>query len=67
MRPYGASVLVGVYEEKPELYMIEPSGVGFRYYSTAIGKNKQGANTELEKLDFETLTAKQAVFELARM
>lgn len=68
LRPYGASVLVASYDDKgPQLYMIEPSGVYYRYHGVAIGKGKQGAKTELEKVDFKSVTCRQAVKEIARI
>jgi len=48
-----------------ELYMIEPNGVCFKYFACAIGKNRQGAKTELEKINFKTVTCRQAVNEIA--
>jgi hypothetical protein len=38
-----------------------------RYFATAVGKNKQGAKGELEKLDLATMTCRQAVNEVAKM
>jgi hypothetical protein len=38
-----------------------------RYFATAIGKNKASAKTELEKIDFKSITAKEAVYLIAKM
>ena len=37
------------------------------FYGTAVGKGKQLAKTELEKLKFEELSVREAVKEAARM
>jgi 20S proteasome subunit alpha 7 len=45
------SVMLGSYEaDGPHLYMVEPSGVAWGYHACAIGKARQAAKTELEKL-----------------
>ena len=71
LRPFGCALLLGVYDEEvdggPALYAIEPSGVGAKYHACAIGKLKQGASSELEKLDFSKVTCEQAVREIARI
>lgn len=64
VRPFGiSSVLGGVDEDGPQLYMIEPSGVYWGYNGCAIGKGRQLAKTEIEKLDLgkDGLTVKEAV------
>ena len=40
-RPFGATIMLGSWskEEGPQLYCIEPSGVGFGYWATAAGIN----------------------------
>ena len=71
LRPFGCALLLGVYDEEvdggPALYALEPSGVGQKYYACAIGKIKQGASSELEKLDFTKVTCDEAVREIARI
>jgi 20S proteasome subunit alpha 7 len=68
LRPFGAAVLIGSYDENgPELYMVEPSGVCYRYFGCAIGKNRNGAQTELEKIKYNQITCKDAVYEIARI
>jgi len=69
LRPFGCAALIAAYddERKAQLYMVEPSGVSFRYFANAIGKNRQGCKSELEKLPFSTITCRQAVKEIARI
>jgi len=74
LRPFGSSVLIAAYDEdlkKPELYMLEPSGVCFKYFGCAAGKGAQAAKTELEKItsrmEENGLTCRQAVKELAKI
>eukprot|EP01137_Pigoraptor_chileana_P017349 Opistho-2@75300 len=68
VRPFGASVLLGTYDsDGPQLFMIEPSGVSWGYYGCAIGKGRQAAKTELEKLKLGELTCREAIKEVARI
>jgi len=67
-RPFGASVLLSVYDtDGPALYMIEPSGIFYKFFATAIGKHMRSAKTELEKIDFKKVTCREAVKEIARI
>ncbi|GAA5868328.1 hypothetical protein JCM1840_005639 [Sporobolomyces johnsonii] len=54
-------------EGKPALYMVEPSGTFWGYRGIAIGKGRQLAKTEIEKLPLDTLTAEEALVEAARI
>ena len=71
LRPFGCAILLAVYDEEaaggPSLYALEPSGSAQRYFACAIGKMKQGAASELEKLNFAQLTCAQAVDHIARI
>jgi len=64
LRPFGASALIAAYDG---LWMIEPSGVCYKYKGCAIGKGRAGAKTELEKIKFDSITCKDAVYEIARI
>jgi len=68
-RPFGCSVLIGSYnpEGEPELHQIDPSGVCHGYYAAVVGKNKEAAKSELEKIDFRTYKCRDAVKEIARI
>lgn len=49
------------------MYCIEPSGVSFGYFGCAIGKAKQAAKTEIEKLKLDNLTMRELINEGAKM
>ncbi|KAJ1976215.1 putative proteasome subunit alpha type-7 [Dimargaris xerosporica] len=67
-RPYGCSVVLGgMDDDGPQLYMIDPSGSYWGYRGCASGKGKQVARTELEKLKFDELSARQAIKEATRI
>ncbi|CAG9583189.1 unnamed protein product [Danaus chrysippus] len=53
--------------EGPQMYMLEPSGVSFSYFGCAVGKAKQAAKTEIEKLKLADLTVKELLKEAARI
>ncbi len=42
-------------------YVIDPSGMSYRYFGCAIGKGHQAAKTELEKLKLTELTCREAM------
>ncbi|KAG0539839.1 hypothetical protein BDA96_03G356600 [Sorghum bicolor] len=46
LRPFGCGVILGGYDrDGPQLYMIEPSGVSYKYFGAALGKGRQAAKT----------------------
>jgi len=68
LRPFGATAIIASYDDEgPELYMSEPQGAAYKYYACAVGKQRQGAKTELEKIKFETVTCREAVMEVAKI
>jgi len=68
VRPFGCStILGGIDKNGPSIYVIEPSGVFYGYHGAAVGKGRQLAKTELEKLKLSELTTREAVFEAARI
>ncbi|KAF9055103.1 20S proteasome subunit [Hymenopellis radicata] len=68
VRPFGISTIIGsVDKDGPALFVIEPSGVFYGYHGAAVGKGRQLAKTELEKLSLSTLSTRQAVKEAARI
>jgi 20S proteasome subunit alpha 7 len=68
VRPFGISaVIAGLDKGGPQLFIIEPSGEYYGYHGAAVGKGRQLAKTELEKLKLSELTVREAVFEAARI
>eukprot|EP00931_Biecheleriopsis_adriatica_P075569 TRINITY_DN493_c0_g1_i1.p2 TRINITY_DN493_c0_g1~~TRINITY_DN493_c0_g1_i1.p2 ORF type:complete len:254 (+),score=72.58 TRINITY_DN493_c0_g1_i1:60-821(+) len=72
IRPFGCAVLLGCVDKdtkKPSLFCIEPSGMTFKYTGTAVGKGKQAAKTEIEKLlgNSPDLTCEQALMQVAKI
>ncbi|KAI0082557.1 20S proteasome subunit [Panus rudis PR-1116 ss-1] len=68
VRPFGCStILGGVDNSGPALYIIEPSGIAYGFHGAAVGKGRQLAKTELEKLKLAELTTREAVYEAARI
>ncbi|SGZ31849.1 BQ5605_C042g12019 [Microbotryum silenes-dioicae] len=78
VRPFALSAIVagwdapdGIAEKKaeglPKLFCIEPSGVYWGYRGCAIGKGRQLARTEIEKLKLEELTVEEALIDAARI
>lgn len=67
VRPFGASLVLGSFDEEPQLYMVEPSGAAVGFHYVAAGKGKQAAKAELEKLKHSTMTCRELVKEAARI
>ncbi|TFK55815.1 N-terminal nucleophile aminohydrolase [Heliocybe sulcata] len=68
VRPFGISTVVGAIDKDgPALYVIEPSGVFYGYHGAAVGKGRQLAKTELEKLNLAEMSTREAVTEAARI
>jgi len=68
LRPFGCSVLIAAYDnDGPALYQVEPSGISYRFFGTAIGKHMRSAKSELEKIDFKNYTCREAIKEIARI
>ncbi|KAI2654175.1 Proteasome subunit alpha type-3 [Labeo rohita] len=61
VRPFGCSFILGSYDEDdgPQLYM--------GYWGCAIGKAKQAAKTEIEKLQMKDMTCRELVKEVAKI
>jgi len=74
VRPFGSSVLLGAVDpdtKKPSLFSLEPSGLVFKYKGQALGKGRQIAKTEIEKLlaseGGAELTCKDALSAVAKI
>ncbi|KAK2707226.1 proteasome subunit alpha type-3-like [Artemia franciscana] len=68
VRPFGCSVAFASYEhDKPELFIADCSGVSYGYWGCAMGKAKQAAKTEMEKLKIQELTCRELVKQAAKI
>lgn len=69
LRPFGVSVLLGTWDSVngSKLMEIDPSGTARGYYGCAVGKGKQNAKTELEKLNLSSMSCRQLVKEAAKV
>ncbi|KAI7690264.1 hypothetical protein SSS_05147 [Sarcoptes scabiei] len=65
LRPFGCSVLFASYDsfDGPQLFCLDPSGISWGYKGCAVGKNKQAAKTELEKIKFSAMSARALIKE----
>ena len=67
-RPFGCSILLASYaDDGPQLFLSDPSGTVAGYHGCAVGKAKTVAKTELEKLNFQELTCREAVKKAAEI
>ncbi|KAL5008654.1 hypothetical protein ScPMuIL_014235 [Solemya velum] len=66
VRPFGVSLILGSYDEADgaQMYMTDPSG---GYHGCAIGKAKQAAKTEIEKLKMRDVSITDLVKEVAKI
>ena len=70
LRPFGCATMIAAYDDREkthQLYVLEPNGQCLRYFGAALGKGRQSAKSEIEKLDLSTLTCRQALKEIAKM
>jgi 20S proteasome subunit alpha 7 len=65
VRPFGCTALLASYsDDGPQLFVCDPTGTVAGYNGCALGKAKTVAKTALEKLDFTTITCREAVKEI---
>jgi 20S proteasome subunit alpha 7 len=69
VRPYGTAQLMATRDESNGhlLFLLETSGIVHRYFGTAVGKHRQAAKTEIEKLDLGALTCQDALQHVVKM
>jgi 20S proteasome subunit alpha 7 len=69
LRPFGTAHLMATWDQfnGHALFVLETSGIANRYYGTAVGKHRQAAKTEIEKLDLAALTCREAIQHVAKM
>merc|ERR1711879_1043279 len=72
VRPFGCSILLGTVNpdtNERSLFNVEPSGLAYKYKGTAVGKGRQAAKTEIEKMlaNPEGVTCKAALQQVAKI
>ena len=68
VRPFGVGVIMAHHgRDGYELYQLDQAGAAYRCYAAAIGKARQAARTEIEKLNLEELSAQDALYELGKI
>ncbi|EEA07262.1 proteasome subunit alpha type 3, putative [Cryptosporidium muris RN66] len=69
VRPFGCSILIGGIDPNhgTELYCVSPSGSCYKYKAMAIGKGRQIARNDLEKLIDSNLDENEAMYECAKI
>lgn len=68
VRPFGVCSLLAIYDrEGPQLYLVDPAGTMHRYNGCAVGKGRQGAKNEIEKLKLAELSCREAINAIAKM
>jgi len=68
VRPFGVGILMATHgRDGYELYQIDQAGAAYRCFAGAIGKARLAARTEIEKLNLDNLSAKDALFELGKI
>mmetsp|Transcript_36135 Transcript_36135/g.80415 ORF Transcript_36135/g.80415 Transcript_36135/m.80415 type:complete len:250 (-) Transcript_36135:623-1372(-) len=67
-RPFGSTILLATYDQNgPQLHVVDPSGTSYRYYGAAVGKGRQAARNEIEKLKLGEMTCREAVMEVVKI
>lgn len=62
LSPFGSEFILGGYDrDRPQLYMIQPSGITYQYFGTIIGKGMQVAKTQIEKLKLFEMTSRGVI------
>ncbi|EAL73156.1 20S proteasome subunit alpha-3 [Dictyostelium discoideum AX4] len=68
VRPFGCSIAItGIDQYGPQLFLVEPSGSCVGYFGASLGKGKQAAKNELEKIKFSEMTCREAIKEVSRI
>ena len=69
VRPFGCNALVATYDSKNKhaLYLVETSGNYNRFFATAVGKHRQNAKTEFEKMKLSETTCQEALAAVAKV
>ncbi|MBT3324512.1 archaeal proteasome endopeptidase complex subunit alpha [archaeon] len=60
-RPFGVSILFAGVDEKPRLFVTEPTGIFFEYRATAVGEGADSVKNVLRKDYREDITMDEAI------
>ncbi|MBL7051874.1 MAG: archaeal proteasome endopeptidase complex subunit alpha [Nanoarchaeota archaeon] len=60
-RPFGVSILFAGVDEKPQLFVTEPTGIFFEYRATAVGEGADSVKSLLRKEYREDITMDDAI------
>lgn len=61
LRPFGVTILIGGFDEKPKLFEVDPSGTPTEWKSTAIGEGRTQAMKILESRYKESISTEEAI------
>lgn len=67
-RPFGLATVVAAFDEVKQeafLHMVEPSGTHYQYNGCAMGKARQAAKTEIEKINFANMPVAEGLKRIA--
>lgn len=70
LRPFGITCIISGYDEQTdefELFMVEPSGLVFKYYGCSAGKGRRACNTAIERTKFADMTCEEALKDVAKL
>jgi len=69
LRPFGVGVFLASWNKHdgPQLFIVEPSGLVYGYQGWAVGKGRQAAKTEIEKLKLSEMTCREAIKQAAKI
>jgi len=69
LRPFGVGVFLASWNKHdgPQLFMVEPSGLAYGYQGWSVGKGRQAAKTEIEKLKLADMSCRTALKEATRI
>ncbi len=60
-RPFGVSILFAGVDDKPQLYVTEPTGIFFEYRATAVGEGADSVKTLLRKEYKEGMSMEEGI------
>lgn len=69
LRPFGCCSFLCSWDAQygPQLFMVDPAGLVYGYHGWAVGKHRQAAKTEIEKLNLKDMGTEELTKEAARI